>query len=174
MLPCPTSTRPSPKASRPPSMAAPTSRRPLPASYLEALARGGEKSAWWREGGGRGVIHGTKPSYSLLVVLPATFHLSAMLGYQSKGLPSLLPLFFPPCHSRLPDGLTRRGDINLLMLGDPGTAKSQLLKFVEKCSPIGVGGLRCPHVVWLVSSFCSLHSTEDQTVVTADTCLCIH
>uniref|UniRef100_A0A4W4EXD5 DNA replication licensing factor MCM5 n=1 Tax=Electrophorus electricus TaxID=8005 RepID=A0A4W4EXD5_ELEEL len=36
------------------------------------------------------------------------------------------------------DGLTRRGDINLLMLGDPGTAKSQLLKFVERCSPIGV------------------------------------
>lgn len=40
--------------------------------------------------------------------------------------------------SRLPDGLTRRGDINLLMLGDPGTAKSQLLKFAERCSPIGV------------------------------------
>ena len=40
--------------------------------------------------------------------------------------------------SRLPDGLTRRGDINILMLGDPGTAKSQLLKFVEQCSPIGV------------------------------------
>lgn len=39
---------------------------------------------------------------------------------------------------RLPDGLTRRGDINLLMLGDPGTAKSQLLKFVERCAPIGV------------------------------------
>ena len=39
---------------------------------------------------------------------------------------------------RLPDGLTRRGDINVLLLGDPGTAKSQLLKFVEKVSPIGV------------------------------------
>ncbi|XP_071816407.1 DNA replication licensing factor mcm5-like [Apostichopus japonicus] len=39
---------------------------------------------------------------------------------------------------RLPDGLVRRGDINLLLLGDPGTAKSQLLKFVEKVSPIGV------------------------------------
>jgi len=38
----------------------------------------------------------------------------------------------------LPDGLGRRGDINLLLLGDPGTAKSQLLKFVENCSPIGV------------------------------------
>lgn len=39
---------------------------------------------------------------------------------------------------RLPDGLTRRGDINVLLLGDPGTAKSQLLKFVEKVSPIGI------------------------------------
>lgn len=38
----------------------------------------------------------------------------------------------------MPDGLMRRGDVNLLMLGDPGTAKSQLLKFVERCSPIGV------------------------------------
>lgn len=49
-------------------------------------------------------------------------------------------VFYQPDVSRLPDGLTRRGDINLLMLGDPGTAKSQLLKFVEKCSPIGVSG----------------------------------
>lgn len=38
----------------------------------------------------------------------------------------------------MPDGLTRRGDINILLLGDPGTAKSQLLKFVEKVAPIAV------------------------------------
>ncbi|KXT15349.1 hypothetical protein AC579_10432 [Pseudocercospora musae] len=38
----------------------------------------------------------------------------------------------------LPDGMKLRGDINVLLLGDPGTAKSQLLKFVEKCSPIAV------------------------------------
>ena len=38
----------------------------------------------------------------------------------------------------MPDGLTRRGDINVLMLGDPGTAKSQLLKFVERVSPVAV------------------------------------
>ncbi|XP_015687244.1 DNA replication licensing factor MCM5 [Protobothrops mucrosquamatus] len=47
-------------------------------------------------------------------------------------------MLFGGSRKRLPDGLTRRGDINLLMMGDPGTAKSQLLKFVERCSPIGV------------------------------------
>ncbi|KAI9141782.1 MCM2/3/5 family-domain-containing protein [Paraphysoderma sedebokerense] len=38
----------------------------------------------------------------------------------------------------LPDGMRLRGDINVLLLGDPGVAKSQLLKFVEKTAPIAV------------------------------------
>ncbi|RMD43706.1 hypothetical protein DV735_g1443, partial [Chaetothyriales sp. CBS 134920] len=38
----------------------------------------------------------------------------------------------------LPDGMRLRGDINVLLLGDPGTAKSQLLKFVERASPIAI------------------------------------
>lgn len=51
---------------------------------------------------------------------------------------SIACLLFSGSRKRLPDGLARRGDINVLLLGDPGTAKSQLLKFVEKVSPIGV------------------------------------
>ncbi|XP_002128725.2 DNA replication licensing factor mcm5-A-like [Ciona intestinalis] len=51
---------------------------------------------------------------------------------------AIASLLFGGSRKRLPDGLTRRGDINLLLLGDPGTAKSQLLKFVEQVSPIGV------------------------------------
>ncbi|KAF0990983.1 hypothetical protein HZS_3422 [Henneguya salminicola] len=47
-------------------------------------------------------------------------------------------LLFGGSAIKLPDGLTLRGDINVLLLGDPGTAKSQILKFVEKASPIGL------------------------------------
>ncbi|KOC64709.1 DNA replication licensing factor Mcm5 [Habropoda laboriosa] len=47
-------------------------------------------------------------------------------------------LLFGGSRKRMPDGLCRRGDINILMLGDPGTAKSQLLKFVERVSPVAV------------------------------------
>lgn len=39
---------------------------------------------------------------------------------------------------RLPDGMRLRGDINVLLLGDPSTAKSQFLKFVSKTSPVGI------------------------------------
>ncbi len=38
----------------------------------------------------------------------------------------------------LPDGIKLRGDIHVLLLGDPSVAKSQFLKFAEKCSPIAV------------------------------------
>jgi len=38
----------------------------------------------------------------------------------------------------LADNMRLRGDINVLLLGDPGTAKSQMLKFAEQVAPIGV------------------------------------
>lgn len=39
---------------------------------------------------------------------------------------------------RLEDGSSRRGDINVLLVGDPGTAKSEMLKFAAKIAPRGL------------------------------------
>merc|ERR1712085_172671 len=47
-------------------------------------------------------------------------------------------LLFGGSRKLLPDGTRMRGDINVLLLGDPGTAKSQFLKFSEKAAPIAV------------------------------------
>ncbi|KRX10080.1 P-loop containing nucleoside triphosphate hydrolase [Pseudocohnilembus persalinus] len=38
----------------------------------------------------------------------------------------------------LPDKTRLRGDINVLLIGDPSTGKSQFLKFIEKISPVSV------------------------------------
>jgi DNA replication licensing factor MCM5 len=47
-------------------------------------------------------------------------------------------LLFGGSRKMLPDGTSRRGDINVLLLGDPSTAKSQFLKFASKVAPISV------------------------------------
>lgn len=44
-------------------------------------------------------------------------------------------LLFSGSRKELPDGARLRGDINVLLLGDPSVAKSQFLKFVEKAAP---------------------------------------
>ncbi|KAA8585637.1 hypothetical protein FQN60_004331 [Etheostoma spectabile] len=99
------------------------------------------------EGAGRGATGSVSPlEEEELRALAASPNVYGSLArsvapsiYGSEDLKKAITcLLFGGSRKRLPDGLTRRGDINLLMLGDPGTAKSQLLKFVERCSPIGV------------------------------------
>ncbi|KAI8804769.1 MCM2/3/5 family-domain-containing protein [Cladochytrium replicatum] len=38
----------------------------------------------------------------------------------------------------MPDGMKIRGDLNICLMGDPGVAKSQLLKFISKIAPRGI------------------------------------
>merc|ERR1719331_700960 len=47
-------------------------------------------------------------------------------------------MLFGGSRKPLPDGTRMRGDINVLLFGDPGVAKSQFLKFAERVSPVAV------------------------------------
>lgn len=51
---------------------------------------------------------------------------------------SILLLIVGSIAKKLDDGSTRRGDINVLLVGDPGTAKSEMLKFAAKIAPRGL------------------------------------
>ena len=47
-------------------------------------------------------------------------------------------LLFGGTRKRTADGTVLRGDMNVLLMGDPSTAKSQLLKYVEQVAPVGL------------------------------------
>jgi replicative DNA helicase Mcm len=51
---------------------------------------------------------------------------------------AILLLIVGSVTKKLEDGSTRRGDINVLLVGDPGTAKSEMLKFAAKIAPRGL------------------------------------
>lgn len=51
---------------------------------------------------------------------------------------SILLLIVGSVTKKLGDGSARRGDINVLLVGDPGTAKSEMLKFAAKIAPRGL------------------------------------
>jgi DNA replication licensing factor MCM5 len=61
----------------------------------------------------------------------------AIYGHEDVKL-ALACLLFGGSSKTLPDGMKLRGDINVLLVGDPSTAKSQLLKFIERVSDISV------------------------------------
>lgn len=47
-------------------------------------------------------------------------------------------LLFGGVPKTLPDGMKIRGEPNILLVGDPGTAKSQLLRYVARIAPRGI------------------------------------
>src|SRR5881628_3610336 len=50
----------------------------------------------------------------------------------------VLYLLFGGVPKHMPDGINIRGDSNTLIIGDPGTAKSQLLQYVSRIAPRGL------------------------------------
>jgi len=61
----------------------------------------------------------------------------SIYGYE-KIKEAIACLLFGGVPKVFPDGVRVRGDIHILLVGDPGTAKSQLLKYVASISPRGV------------------------------------
>jgi len=61
----------------------------------------------------------------------------SIYGYDDVKEALALQLFSGVSKS-LPDGTRLRGDIHVLLVGDPGIAKSQLLRYISKLSPRGI------------------------------------
>ncbi|MFP4174522.1 MAG: minichromosome maintenance protein MCM [Halobacteriales archaeon] len=61
----------------------------------------------------------------------------SIYGYETEKLAMILQLFAGVKKS-LPDGTRIRGDMHILLIGDPGTGKSQLLQYAQKIAPRGI------------------------------------
>lgn len=61
----------------------------------------------------------------------------AIIGHEAVKEAILLLLAGGP-QTTLPDGTKLRGDINVLLVGDPGVAKSEMLKFAAQVAPRGL------------------------------------
>ncbi|MGQ3412615.1 LAGLIDADG family homing endonuclease [Natrinema sp. LN54] len=61
----------------------------------------------------------------------------SIYGYDQEKLAMILQLF-SGVTKQLPDGSRIRGDLHMLLIGDPGTGKSQMLGYIENIAPRSV------------------------------------
>ncbi|AXR79483.1 LAGLIDADG family homing endonuclease [Natrarchaeobaculum sulfurireducens] len=61
----------------------------------------------------------------------------AIFGYDDEKLAMILQLF-SGVTKQLPDGSRIRGDLHMLLIGDPGTGKSQMLGYIQNIAPRSV------------------------------------
>ncbi|KAB1197512.1 MULTISPECIES: minichromosome maintenance protein MCM [Haloferax] len=61
----------------------------------------------------------------------------AIYGYDQEKLAMILQLF-SGVTKHLPDGSRIRGDLHMLLIGDPGTGKSQMLQYIRNIAPRSV------------------------------------
>jgi replicative DNA helicase Mcm len=61
----------------------------------------------------------------------------AIYGYEEEKLAMILQLF-SGVTKHLPDGSRIRGDLHMLLIGDPGTGKSQMISYIEHIAPRSV------------------------------------
>ena len=88
-------------------------------------------------------------------------------------------LLFSGTRKQHPDGTARRGDVNVLLIGDPSTAKSQFLKFVERrhrcaCTASGKGSSAAGLTASVIRGSDNEFYLEGGAMVLADGgCVCI-
>ncbi|PSQ30781.1 cell division protein [Halobacteriales archaeon SW_6_65_46] len=85
----------------------------------------------------------------------------SIYGYEKQKQAIILQLF-SGVRKNLPDGSRIRGDLHILLIGDPGTGKSKILQYVKKLSP------RSVYTSGKGSSSAGLCVTGDTTIQTSD------